>query len=124
MTISKEAAETAARAYDPEAWTARDRLALSDPAVTQEELYTMVEFSLGKARDMLTAALPDLLTAARPAIERQIREEVAKEIEARIPTLSEAPIGSWQDGVEAAVAVAIHTGMTTAAKIARGKDQA
>lgn len=65
-----------------------------------------------------------VINAAMPTLERQFREQIAYEIEDRIPTLSDAPIGSWQDGIEAAVAIAIHTGMTTAAEIARRKEQA
>ena len=51
----EEQIERAARAYDPEAWAARDKYA-ADGTGTQVELDLMVEYSIGKARAALTAA--------------------------------------------------------------------
>lgn len=59
MTIPKEALEAAARTYDPEAWAVRDRLEKRGD-VDLEELDNMVERSIRKAKDILTAALPHL----------------------------------------------------------------
>lgn len=47
--------EAAARAFDPEAWAARDKYT-TDGTGTQVELDLMVEYSLGKARAALEAA--------------------------------------------------------------------
>lgn len=107
MTIPQEAIEAAARAYDPEAWTARDRLYKSDSAVTQEMLDVMVEYSLGKAQDMLTVALP--------ALERQIREQVAQEIwEARNRVYCATPPTPTD--------AALKDGYAYAYRIAQGRD--
>lgn len=73
---SEEQIERAARAYDPEAWAARDKYA-ADGTGTQVELDLMVEYSLGKARAALTAAGVAPQEPSDAWADRQLAAEVA-----------------------------------------------
>ncbi len=66
---TEEQIEAGARAYDPEAWAARDKCA-AEGSATQTELDLMVEYSLAKSRVILSAA-----ASAHPADERHDAEE-------------------------------------------------